>query len=72
MMAQVGDRIVLQGTRLGDPRRVGVVTAVAHSDGTPPYEIRWLDNGRTTLFFPGAQARIEPASEPSPSTGVRS
>lgn len=62
MIAQVGDRIVLEGTLLSESRRVGVVVAVAHDDGGPPYQVRWLDDGRTTLIFPGAEARIEPAT----------
>jgi hypothetical protein len=60
MIAQVGDRIVLEGTRLG-AARAGVVVAVARDDGGPPYQVRWFDDGRTTLIFPGAEARIEPA-----------
>jgi hypothetical protein len=60
MNAQVGDQIVLERTHLDEARRVGVVVAVAHSDGSPPYQVRWLEDGRTTLIFPGAEARIEP------------
>jgi len=59
MYAHVGDRIVLEGTHLGDARRIGVVLAVSRSDGSPPYQVRWLDSGRTTLIFPGAEARVE-------------
>ena len=72
MLAQIGDRIVLEGTHLNDARRTGLIVAVAHADGSPPYEVRWLDTGRTTFIFPGPEARIEHrepaggASEPSP------
>jgi len=59
MYAHIGDRIVLEGTHLGDARRIGVVIAVSRSDGSPPYQVRWLDNGRTTLIFPGAEAHVE-------------
>lgn len=59
MIAQIGDRIVLEATHLDEPRRTGVVTAVTHADGTPPYEVRWLDTGRTTFVFPGPRARVE-------------
>lgn len=62
MIAQIGDRIVLEGIHLGDPRRVGVITALTHADGSPPYEVRWLGDGRTTLIFPGAEAKIEHAA----------
>jgi hypothetical protein len=62
MIAQIGDRIALDGTHVGDPRRVGVVVALAHEDGSPPYQVRWLDDGRTSLIFPGPEARIEHAA----------
>jgi hypothetical protein len=61
MIAQVGDRLVLEGTNLsGCP--VGIITAVWQDDGAPPYLVRWLADGRTSLIFPGPQARIEPPS----------
>jgi hypothetical protein len=59
MIAQIGDRIVLEGVHVGDTRRVGVITAVRHSDGTPPYMVRWLDSGHEALIFPGPEAHIE-------------
>jgi len=59
MIARVGDRIVLEGAHLGDTRRMGVITAVMHADGGPPYHVRCLDSGRATLIFPGAEAHIE-------------
>ena len=62
MRAHVGDRVVLEGVHVGDPRRVGVVTALRHDDGTPPYVVQWLDSGHETLVFPGPDARIEPPS----------
>ena len=62
MIAHIGDRLVLEGTQLGKGSRAGIITAVAHADGGPPYQVRWLDDGRTTLIFPGAEARIEAAS----------
>lgn len=60
MWAKVGDRLVLEGTRVGDRRRVGVITEVRHADGTPPYVVRWLDDGHEALVFPGPDARVEP------------
>jgi len=58
MHATIGDLLVLEGTHLGDARRTAVITGLTHSDGSPPYEVRWED-GRTTLIFPGPQGRIE-------------
>jgi hypothetical protein len=66
MKAKIGDRLILEGTHVGDPRRVGIVTQVRHEDGTPPYTVRWLDTGREALVFPGPEARIEaPHSAPA-------
>jgi hypothetical protein len=63
MQAKVGDRIVLEGTRLGEPRRVGVIVEVQHPDGTPPYTVDWQD-GHKTFVFPGPDARVE-SSQPA-------
>ncbi|BCB89571.1 DUF1918 domain-containing protein [Phytohabitans suffuscus] len=64
MKANVGDRLVLEGTHVGDPRRVGVVTAVRDDAGRPPYVVKWLDTGHESLVFPGADARVETATGP--------
>ena len=62
MKASVGDRVVVAGTHVGDARRVGVIIELRHPDGTPPYQVRWLDGGHEGLVFPGPDARIEPAT----------
>ena len=59
MKAKVGDRLVLEGTHVGDPRRVGIVTALRHEDGSPPYMVRWLNTGKEGLVFPGSEAHVE-------------
>ncbi|WP_432971378.1 DUF1918 domain-containing protein [Dactylosporangium sp. CA-233914] len=63
MKAHVGDRIVLEGTHLGDPYRAGVIVEVEHNDGTPPYTVQWED-GRRTVVFPGPDARIGGPARP--------
>ncbi|GIH04935.1 hypothetical protein Rhe02_30020 [Rhizocola hellebori] len=65
MKARTGDRLVVEGIHVGDTRRVGVILAVSHPDGSPPYTVRWLDDGHETLVVPGSEARIEPASDQS-------
>jgi hypothetical protein len=62
MQAHVGDRIVLEGIHVGDRRRVGVIVELRREDGTPPYLVRWLDDGHEALIFPGSEARIESPS----------
>lgn len=67
MKAKVGDRMVLEGTLVRSPRRVGVVVGLHHPDGTPPYDVRWLDTGRESVLYPGRDAHVEP-----PTVGARS
>jgi hypothetical protein len=62
MKAHVGDRIVLKGTHVGDRYRTGVITDLRHDDGSPPYMVRWLDDGHEGLVFPGPDAEIEVAT----------
>lgn len=66
MKGHVGDRLIFEGTHVGDPRRVGVITELRHEDGTPPYQIRWLDDGQSALVFPGSDAHIEQGADDSP------
>jgi hypothetical protein len=61
MKANIGDRLIMEGTHVGDRRRIGVIIETRHDDGTPPYTVRWLDSGHEALVFPGPDARIEPA-----------
>jgi hypothetical protein len=68
MKAQTGDRLILAGTHVGDPQRAGVVLEVHGRDGAPPFLVRWEDNGRESLCFPGPDARIQPAVGPAHSS----
>ncbi|GAA4236645.1 hypothetical protein FHR32_008286 [Streptosporangium album] len=68
MKADIGDRLVVESAHLGEPRRIGVITALHHADGSPPYEVRWLDQEHEALVFPGPDAHIEhQGTEPAPS-----
>lgn len=63
MRAKLGDRIILEGTHVGDRRRIGIVTELRHDDGSPPYMVRWLDDGHEALVFPGPDAHVESARD---------
>lgn len=65
MQAAVGDRIIVPGTKVGQPEREGKVLEVRGPDGGSPYLVRWSD-GHEALFYPGADARVVPASTGSP------
>ena len=58
MHATVGDRIVVPGTHVDDPVRDGEIVEVHGTDGSPPYLVRWSDNGHESLVFPGPSAHI--------------
>ncbi|MEU6719707.1 DUF1918 domain-containing protein [Nonomuraea purpurea] len=59
MKAEVGDMLVIEGAHQGEPRRIGIIIALHHDDGSPPYEVRWLDEEHETLVYPGPDAHIE-------------
>jgi len=63
MHGHVGDRLVLEGVHVGTPRRVGIIVGLHHQDGTPPYDVRWLDTGRETLVYPGSEGHVEVAAD---------
>jgi hypothetical protein len=60
MKAHIGDRVVVEALRLGAERRIGIITGVEHEDGSPPYRVHWLSDGRITLFYPGPETHVEP------------
>ena len=66
MNGHVGDRLVVERTH-GATRRVGIIVDVTHTDGTPPYRVRWLDTGKESFVFPESDAHIEPAAPEVPS-----
>jgi hypothetical protein len=63
MKAEIGDHLVMESAHVGEPRRIGVILELRHPDGTPPYLVRWLDNGHEGLVFPGPEARVEPPTD---------
>lgn len=58
MKANVGDWLVAKGTTTEQPEHRGMITEVGHEDGSPPYRVRWLDNGHEALVFPGPDALV--------------
>lgn len=54
MYAQVGDRLVVGG----DPDRIAVIINVPHTDGTPPYVVKWLATGHIAMVSPGQFGRV--------------
>ncbi|MEL6890205.1 MAG: DUF1918 domain-containing protein [Actinomycetota bacterium] len=63
MKASVGDRVIVAGRHLGERRRTGRIVEVRGVDGAPPYRVEWDEDGRTTLYFPSYDCRVESPSE---------
>jgi hypothetical protein len=64
MEAQVGDRIILEGSKVGQGRRDGEIVEVIEAPGPRHYRVRWSD-GHERIFFPSSDARVV-AEKPQP------
>jgi Domain of unknown function (DUF1918) len=53
-----GDRLICRGHRAGQPDRDAEILEVKGNDGSPPYVVRWSDDGRVGTLFPGPDALI--------------
>jgi len=59
MQARVADRVVVQGTRLGQAPRTGEIVEVVAGHGPDRYRVRWED-GHESIFSPGWGTSIDP------------
>ena len=58
MDAEVGDRLVVKGHRIGEGDREAVVLEVHGPAGGPPYLVRWRD-GHESVFVPSSDTVVE-------------
>ncbi|GAA4445765.1 DUF1918 domain-containing protein [Actinokineospora soli] len=58
MHARTGDWLVVESAEDHREARRGRIEEVGHADGTPPYLVRWTDTDRSSLIFPGPDARV--------------
>ncbi|MFJ9902195.1 DUF1918 domain-containing protein [Streptomyces sp. NPDC101152] len=68
MRAHLGDQLVIESTKSGAARRDGEIVGLHHTDGTPPYDVRWSDTDEVTLVFPGPDAHIHHLEHGGPGT----
>ncbi len=59
MRGRVGEWLVVEARDDTSVRRQGQIEGVAHEDGSPPFWVRWLDDGHRSLVFPGPDGRVE-------------
>jgi len=62
MFARVGDWLVVESRSDGVHARRGRIVEVVHSDGTPPYRVRWGEE-HEALVFPGPDAHVLSADQ---------
>jgi hypothetical protein len=59
MYAVIGDRIIVKSPQMVGEGRDGEILEVRGIDGTPPYLVRWSDNGHESLLFPGPDSTVQ-------------
>ena len=59
LQAAAGDRLIVRRVHVGEPVRDGEILEVRGADGTPPFLVRWSDNGHEALVFPGPDAHVQ-------------
>lgn len=58
MKAKVGDWLVVRGGSAGHGEQRGLITEVDSDEGAPPYVVKWLDDDREAIVFPGPDAVV--------------
>ena len=56
--ARLGDQLVILSATQDRPVRDGEIIETRGPDGSAPFLVRWADDGRTTLVFPGPDASV--------------
>jgi Domain of unknown function (DUF1918) len=59
MRADVGDRLIVRGHRVGESTRTAEVLEVHGQGGGPPYLVRWVDDGHESLVVPSSDFVVE-------------
>jgi len=57
MQAKTGDRIVVDGAKVGQARRQGEVVEVLSAQARQHYRVRWAD-GHESVYFPSSDAHV--------------
>lgn len=63
MKASVGDMLVIRGHHQGELDRTGEIIEVHGIDGSPPFVVRWDEDGHEVLVFPGPDAAVEKTAD---------
>jgi hypothetical protein len=69
MKAQIGERLLFHGKKVGSADHTAEVLQVRGDDGAPPYLVRFGD-GHERLVFPGTDCQVLPGEHPEASAGA--
>lgn len=58
MFATIGDELIVRSPQLEGSVREGEILEIRGRNGSPPYVVRWSDNGHESLIFPGPDATV--------------
>jgi hypothetical protein len=67
MHAEIGDELVVRGTRMGQHDRTGLIREVRGPEGHPPYVVEWDDQPGEAVVWPGSDAYVKHLGEQPPS-----
>ena len=66
MEVHVGDRVVVEGAKVGQPPRRGEVVEILRGAAGDRLRVRWEGSEHDTVLAPGTDVRIEPREERRP------
>ena len=59
LRAEAGDRLIIRAHHTGEVERDGEILEVLGEDGTPPFVVRWEDDGHVSRLYPGTDAHVQ-------------
>ncbi|MBA2812499.1 DUF1918 domain-containing protein [Streptomyces acidicola] len=65
MRADVGDILLVHGRIVGQHDRTAMIVEVLGPNGTPPFRVRFEDDGHEALMSPGPDAVVRHRGEPA-------
>lgn len=64
LRAAQGDRIVIRGHHVGELERDAEILEVLGEGGSPPYVVRWEDDGHVSRLYPSSDAYVQHFEHP--------
>lgn len=65
MRADVGDILLVHGRTVGQHDRTAMIVEVLGPNGTPPFRVRFEDDGHEAVMSPGPDSVVRHRGEPA-------